>query len=108
METRSPESNNEACEYIEVEVTWQSIKFTVRHNSNYYVGDDGFITQHIEVKSADRIPLPITKTGYRSIFLNGKQALDEFDNDPVMYVMTWMEAAAKEKQWLDQQQMSLF
>ena len=108
METVSSECSSESGKYLEVEVTWQSIKFTVRHNPNYYVSDDGFVTQHIEVITVDRVPLPITKTGYRSIFLNGKQALDEFDNDPIAYVMAWMETAAKEKQWLGQQQMSLF
>jgi hypothetical protein len=106
METRSPYI--ETSEYQKFKTVWKGLQITIRYNPNWFVGKDDFITQHIEVKSADRIPLPITKTGYRSIFLNGKQALDEFDNDPIMYVMTWMEAAAKEKQWLDQQQMSLF
>ena len=61
MEAVSSECISESGKYLEVKVAWQGIKFTIRQNPTYYVGDDGFITQHIEVRSADRGPLPLLK-----------------------------------------------
>ncbi len=61
--------------------------------------DDGFITQHIEIRSQDKRILPITETGYRSHFMNGSEALAEFNHDPVEFVLWWLEEAAKDPNW---------
>ena len=61
--------------------------------------EDDFITQHIEIRSQDKRLLPITETGYRSHFMNGAEALAEFDNDPVAFVLWWLDEAAKDPSW---------
>lgn len=94
--------------YQEFEINWCNIPVTIRHCPSWLSDSVGLTVQHIVVQSANRVPLPITNTGYRSHFLNGEEALMEYNNDPVAFVTAWLESAAKEKQWLDQQQMSLF
>jgi phage head maturation protease len=61
--------------------------------------DDDFVTQHIEVRSQEKRILPITETGYRSHFMNGAEALAEFENDPVAFVMWWLDEAAQDPTW---------
>ncbi len=100
-------------EYATYEATWAGIDLEIRHCPNWFsMPEDGFVTQHIEIRSAGKVPLPITGTGYRSHFMNGEQALAEFDNDPVAFVLCWLDEAAKSKEWQDQvdaaRQFSLF
>ncbi|RUS60939.1 hypothetical protein EGN72_07125 [Pseudorhodobacter sp. E13] len=61
--------------------------------------EDDFVTQHIEVRSLDKRILPITETGYRSHFMNGAEALVEFENDPVAFILWWLDEAAKAPEW---------
>jgi hypothetical protein len=61
--------------------------------------DDGFVTQHIEIRSEGKRILPFTETGYRSHFMNGAEALAEFSYDPVEFVLHWLEEAAQDPAW---------
>ncbi len=52
---------------------------------------------HLSIQSEDRIPLPITETGYRSKFLY----LDEIDyhGGVIPYVEKWLEKCSQSKKW---------
>ena len=77
-------------EYQFFNVTWQGIDLDIRHCDRWLCSTSEHIIQHIEIRSADKVPLPITNTGYRSCFLNGADALAELDKDPVQYVLWWL------------------
>lgn len=58
---------------------------------------------HVEVRSLDRCPLPITETGYRSAFIpSGEVTVDTY----VSAVLAWLDEEAKSVQWKDQEQKS--
>ena len=80
--------------------SWRGIELEIRHCPCWFsMPEDDFVTQHIEIRSQDKRLLPITDTGYRSHFMNGLEALIEFDNDPVAFVLWWLDEAAKDPSW---------
>lgn len=91
---------------------WEGIDLIIRHCRSWSPQQSEFKTQHIEVQAALSQPLPITDTGYRSIFINGTEALSNFDNDPVAYVLAYIRDEASKTKWRKKQeadrQMSLF
>lgn len=100
-------------EYEEHRAIWRGIELEIRHCHNWLPNTlSPFVTQHIEIRSADKRLLPITETGYRSHFLNGAEALAEFDHDPVAFVLWWLDEAAKDPGWpqreFEDRQRSLF
>ena len=108
----NPESRERA-EYDCFRASWRGIKLEIRHCPCWFsMPEDDFVTQHIEVRSQGKRLLPITDTGYRSHFMNGLEALIEFDNDPVAFVLWWLDEAAKDPSWQrkaeDDRQGSLF
>lgn len=107
MEHSTPEQEPEK-RYSEYHLEWRGTCLLVRHCPDWFSLDSGFVTHHIEIRSEGRMPFPISKTGYRSQFLNGADALTEFDNDPLTFVIWWLEEAAKSKEWQEQQQLDLF
>jgi len=87
-------------EYETHAATWQGIALEIRHCPCWFASArDDFVTQHIEIRSAGKAALPITQTGYRSHFVNGEAALAEFDNNPVAFVLWWLDEAAKSIEW---------
>lgn len=87
-------------EYQTFTTTWEGIALEIRHCPCWFSAlEDDFVTQHIEIRSQDKRLLPITETGYRSHFMNGTYALAEFDNDPVAFVLWWLDEAAKDPNW---------
>lgn len=86
-------------DYRAFSARWQGIELEVRHCARWLCSSGDLITQHIEIRSADKVVLPITNTGYRSCFLNGDEALAEFNMDPAQYVLWWLDEAAKSKEW---------
>jgi hypothetical protein len=87
-------------EYQSYQTDWQGIELKIRHCQRWLCSHGEMITQHVEIRSEDKVALPITDTGYRSHFMNGADALAEFDNDPVEFVHCWLDEAAKSKKWL--------
>jgi hypothetical protein len=58
---------------------------------------------HVEVRSIDRSPLPITETGYRSAFMpSGEVSADNY----VSAVLSWLDEEAKSEQWKVSEQKS--
>lgn len=55
----------------------------------------GIVMAHIEVKAG--CPLPITKTGYRSLFLPLSEV--EEAGGPIPFLHAWLDAAAEEAGW---------
>jgi len=94
------------CEEYEVfEIVWRSIELEIHHKQNWAAGFD-----HIEVINANHEPLPITKTGYRSLFISPERIAEY--GTPVEYVQTWLEHEAKSESWkrleMESRQLSLF
>ncbi len=65
---------------------------------------------HLEIRSIDSQPLPITETGYRSHFTNAE--LIEAEGGPVAFAQAWLNDVAQSPQWkaakAKRQQLSLF
>jgi ribosomal protein S27AE len=107
-----PNERPEQPEYQTYQVQWQGIELEIRHCPRWLCSTGELITQHVEVRSAGKVPLPITDTGYRSQFLHGETALAEFDDDPVAFMVWLLDEAAKDPEWkgreLEDRQGSLF
>jgi len=87
-------------EYEEHFSSWRNIELEIRHCRNWLPTAEAlFVTQHLEIRSGEKRLLPITETGYRSHFLNGADALAEFDHDAVAFVLWWLDEAAKAPFW---------
>jgi len=86
-------------------IVWRGIRMEIKHVTGCFSGMD-----HIEIRTKDRVPIPITETGYRSHFFPSG-GLGEFET-AVDYVRAWLEHEAKSKAWKAQefstQQLSLF
>ncbi len=113
VELMEQAADRDRAEYETYCVTWCGIDLEIRHCPSWFSSErDEFVTQHIEVRSAGNVPLPITGTGYRSHFMNGEDALAEFDGDPVAFVVWWLDEAAKSAEWKrtveEARQLSLF
>ena len=74
------------------QLEWQGIKLAIRYNPDWL--GIGF-TAHIEVMAEE--PLPITNTGYRSIFLN--PGIVERHGGAVAYVTAFLEEEAAKPAW---------
>lgn len=74
-------------------IVWRGIAATVVFTPDSWVGHS-----HIEVMTEPRTPLPITETGYRSLFLHEVEVEDA--GGAVPFVMRWLDAASKSPQWL--------
>jgi len=91
---------------------WRTIDIIVVYTPDFHatVGDP-FHHCHLEVMSErPRVQLPISETGYRSVFLPG----DTIENagGPVQYATRWLDHAANASRWKaaerDMRQGSLF
>ena len=69
------------------------------------------ITDHIEIRSVDKQPLPITETGYRSYFF-GPVEPAMTPTEVQDFVIEWLDKEAKSRHWIDHvnqsRQLSLF
>ena len=105
MEKPQDTETPERCEYLTYTATWQGITLEIRHCPCWFsMPEDDFVTQHIEIRSLDKRILPITETGYRSHFMNGAEALADFENDPIAFILWWLDEAAKAPEWRAKQE----
>ncbi len=94
------------------QLSWRGIDIIVVYTPDYHsTGGDQFHHCHLEVMSEKpRVPLPITETGYRSLFLPGGGVDDA--GGALAYVTRWLDHAAKSATWKtaerDMRQGSLF
>ena len=85
---------------------WRGERLTVTYEPNW-LG----VTGHLEVRAdRDGAGLPITRTGYRSHFLNPAHV--DAAGGPLAYVRLWLDQAAADPAWLEEEsaarQMALF
>ena len=93
--------------YQATRATWRGIDIEIRHCPMWSKVAE---IDHIEVISEDRQALPITETGYRSLFIK-PEYIDAFGTAKA-YVLGWLDEEAKSPNWnrkeADSKQMSLF
>lgn len=85
-------------------ITWQNIEIDVRHTPSYFPAFEeayGFSMDHLEVKAIapERAPLPITETGYRSIFVPNLDI--EAFGGVEQYILTALDHEAARPEWLE-------
>jgi len=96
--------------YEEIKISWMGIPILIRYNPNYskaVMDIQGFALVHIEVHTEQL--LPITETGYKSIFTS---AMDVEENGGAeKYIRTMLDNSAT-REWKQKfskrQQLSLF
>lgn len=90
--------------YEAFELVWQERPISVRYQANWLSSE----TWHIELRCAER--LPVTETGYRSIFVPSPDF--ECDADVETFLRGLLDEAATEKTWVqyieDSRQLKLF
>ncbi len=96
-------------------LNWNSVEIEVRYCRSWsksFADTYGHKLRHLEVRSVspERAALPITETGYKSMFLNYPE-LDS-EADPVCLIREILDEAARSPEWITRQdanrQMSFF
>ncbi len=84
-------------------ITWQGIDIEITCYEPHYMKSHrniyGFGMFHIEVKSIspERAPLPITETGYKSIFIAEPELAGK--GGSLKYVTSYIDQVAKSEKW---------
>lgn len=73
-------------------IEWRGIGIQLEFHPNRWNSP----VDHIEVHSDDRVPIPITETGYKSHFLQAGQVTPE---NLVEQVTAWLEEEAQSEAW---------
>lgn len=82
--------------------TWRGIAMTVTFTPKRFGMAD-----HIEIKAANKRPLPVTETGYRSHFMEAGTVAEH--GGALAFVIAWLDHEAERTGWRDApQQLSLF
>jgi len=80
-------------------ITWQGIEIEITCSKPVYLSSHrkiyGYGMLHIEVKST--LPLPITETGYKSIFISEPELAGK--GGSLKYVTSFIDAEAKSEKW---------
>jgi len=88
-----------------IKIEWRGISIDIRHITKRFAGYD-----HIEVESAERVPLPITETGYRSLFIDPESVAHA--DGAKEFVLSWLDCEATSAAWkrylTEDRQLSLF
>ena len=98
--------------YVEFISEWQGIGLHIRYNSCWLGSCAGLRTHHVEMRSDGQMKLPVTATGYRSLFLHGEKPFADWGGDVVAFVSDWLDDAARSADWQryieESRQLSLF
>lgn len=81
-------------------ITWRGIALGVTFTPEKFG-----LVDHIEIKTQDRAPLPVTETGYRSQFIPAGTVAEH--GGAVAFVTVWLEHEAARTGWSGAQ-LSLF
>tara|TARA_R110002073_G_scaffold222830_2_gene383050 strand:+ start:1746 stop:2054 length:309 start_codon:yes stop_codon:yes gene_type:complete len=95
-------------------LTWHNTQIEVRYNPDPHpqTAWKGVTIAHLEIRclSPERAALPITESGYRSVFMP-ESYLEGYDS-AADYVRQWLDCAARAPEWQDilnqARQLSLF
>lgn len=91
---------------------WNGIEIEIRWDADYMHFDDERLMGHLEIESVSPAsePLPMTRTGYRSHFIQ-PQIIDEAGG-PDAYVALWLTQEAQTPEWratdTNRRQLALF
>ena len=77
--------------------TWRDKQITIRFERKFL--GTSLISAHLQIESADRVPLPITETGYKSHFMSAEMI--DAEGGPVAYVQAWLDDASTATEWRD-------
>lgn len=98
---------------IATTLDWQGITLEITYEPDWLNMGERYPNgghAHLEVRSPERTPLPITETGYRSHFLNAEEV--DQAGGPAAYVEAWLNYMAQSREWQDyrdsSRQLSLF
>ena len=81
-------------------ITWRSVEIEIT-----YTPDKFGMVDHIELRTENKAPLPVTETGYHSHFMN-RGAVAHYGG-AVTFVTAWLDHEAKRSGW-NNDQLSLF
>lgn len=81
-------------------ITWRCVEIEIT-----YTPDKFGMVDHIELRTENKAPLPVTETGYRSHFID-KGAVAHHGG-AVAFVTAWLDYEAEHKGWSNAQ-LSLF
>lgn len=100
-------------EYQTFTLDWEGFALSISYCADWspsFKGIYGSPLAHLEIRSIDGQPLPITETGYRSHFTNADSI--EAEGGPVAFVRAWLDHDAQLPQWkaakAKRQQLCLF
>lgn len=93
--------------------SWADIPITVRYTRAYFGAGTEFEVDHLEIRSDDRVKLPITETGYRSHWITDRKTqIEDFGGNIPALVCAWLDEEAQSPAWQrhlqDSRQLSLF
>ena len=80
-------------EYVSFEMVWSARLVSISFQLNWL--NTGQV--HIELRCDD--PLPVTSTGYRSLFVSSEELTDI--SSITAFVLAWLDAEARTKEWRD-------
>ena len=80
---------------------WQDITIQVSHNDSWcHIKHLGVPVQHLEIRREDEGWLPITETGYRSVFITNYQDAFLLKNKGVVdFVRNWIDLEGQSEAW---------
>jgi len=87
--------------YKTLDISWNNIAITIAYDPDYFPSCS---TGHIEVR-CER-PLPITETGYKSLFINRSDIADV--RIAAAFIIQALDQSAAQKNWQAETQLSLF
>ncbi len=81
-------------------ITWRGVEIEIT-----YTPEKFGMVDHIELRTENKAPLPVTETGYRSHFMNNGAVAHH--GGAVAFVTAWLDHEAKRTDWSNAQ-LSLF
>ena len=86
-----------AFHYTDHHIDWEGIALLIKWCPNWLGQNAHHQIAHLEIHAADKTPLPITETGYRSHFID-KGAVEALGG-PGAYARAWLDVAAASPEW---------
>ena len=93
-------------------IVWQNISIDITYNSDWskpYQDVYGDGLAHLELRSRHKERLPMTKTGYYSLFIPAPEI--EHSGGPEQFVLDWLDHTSRSRAWQaymeDSKQLSL-
>jgi hypothetical protein len=86
-----------AFDYTDHHMDWEGIALLVKWCPSWNGENAIYQIAHLEINAANKTPLPITETGYKSHFID-KEAVEALGG-PLAYARAWLDEAAAAPAW---------